>query len=302
MNGKIDAPTRFVDFQLDQEAKDEYQVLATCESTQGQTATIRAKYIIGCDGEGSTVRKLAGDPIGERKLVHRVRIDGIVKTVISELQMGVGAFESKTRGHVLYCRMDYSAVRIGYVLSRKLSEKYGTRMSASDAAAEAGKAVAPSELEFTDIHWHTVYGIQQHVAERFQDRERLFIAGDAAHTHSSGAAQGMNTGMHDVNNVSWRLAGVLKGWYNSDVLANYSTERHAAATHFINNDKLVSAPISRKIPESLKGRREDPLLLLDEIMGEQSMFSNGLDIWYAPSLLNDVDGSYPPIPTIPPIS
>ncbi|KAK5723562.1 hypothetical protein LTR15_005260 [Elasticomyces elasticus] len=297
---QINAPTKLLNFNLDPKVGDDYQVRATCEDTHGNSTTVRAKYIVGCDGGGSTVRKLAEIPfIGERKVDHWVRIDGIIKTNIPERRMGLGAFESKTHGHVLYVRLDHGAVRIGYVLNAHLFEKYGTRMSAADAAAEAAKAVAPFELEFTEIHWHTVYGIQQHVAERFQDRERILIAGDAAHTHSSGSAQGMNTGMHDVNSLSWRLAGVLKGWYKPEVLANYSTERHAAATQLINNDKLVSALISRKLPESMKGRKEDPMVLLDEVLEEQQLFSNGLGISYAPNLLNDVDGSYPPIMTTP---
>ncbi|KAK3113352.1 hypothetical protein LTR53_009440 [Teratosphaeriaceae sp. CCFEE 6253] len=152
-----------------------------------------------------------------------------------------------------------------------------------------GTLIVPAfEIEFTEIHWHTVYGTQQHVAARFQDRERILLAGDAAHTHSSGSAQGMNTGMHDVSHLSWRLAGVLKGWYKPEVLATYTLEWHASATQLINTDKLISALISNKKPESMKDREEDCTELLDEVMQSQSSFSNGLGIAYAPNLLSNV--------------
>ena len=297
---KIHAPNKLLGFELDQCAEDDYQVQATCQNTLGETTSVKAKYIIGSDGGGSNVRKIAGVPfVGERKVDHWVRIDGMVKTDMPDARLGFGAFETKSHGHVLWVSLDHGATRIGYVLGDELFKKYGTKMSAADAAAEAAKAVAPFELDFTEIHWHTVYGIQQHVAERFQDREQILLAGDAAHTHSSGSAQGMNTGMHDVSHLSWRLAGVLKGWYKPEVLETYSLERHAAATQLINNDKLVSQLISQKVPDSMKGRTEDSMVLLDEVMRDQASFTNGLGISYAPNLLNDVEGSYSSINVVP---
>ena len=90
--------------------------------------------------------------------------------------------------------LDHGATRIGYVLSPEMYAKYGKDMSQEDAVKEAKAAMAPFEVEFLQVDWHTVYVIKQRVAERFQDRERILLGGDAAHVHSSGGAQGMNTG------------------------------------------------------------------------------------------------------------
>jgi len=177
--------------------------------------------------------------------------------------------------------------------------KYGTKMSARDAVDEAKQAVTPFELEFEEVHWHTVYGIQQHVAERFQDRDRVLLAGEAAHTHSSGAAQGMNTGMHDVVSLGWRLSGVLKGFLKPEVLANYSHERKAVAEQLIDNDRVISSLISGVIPERFKNRDEDPTVLLWEFMQKTAGFTMGLGISYPPNLLNDVENSYPPLSILP---
>ena len=60
----------------------------------------------------------------------------------------------------------------------------------------------PFKLKFKQIDWFTVYSVGQRVARQFFTKDCVFLAGDACHTHSSGAAQGMNTGMHDAVNLA----------------------------------------------------------------------------------------------------
>ena len=109
----------------------------------------------------------------------------------------------------------------------------------------------------------------------------------------------MNTGVHDAVNLGWRLAGVLNGWYRSEVLSNYSGERRAAAQQLIANDKLISALIGGNKPDKYKHRTESTVALLDEVMQDLHDFTFGLGIEYAASVLNDVHGSWPPIAAIP---
>jgi phenol 2-monooxygenase (NADPH) len=235
----------------------------------------------------------------EDKEDHWVRLDAVVKTNMPDSRLGFAAIESRTHGHVLWVALDHSATRIGYVLSPEMYKKYGRSMSKEDAMKEAKAAVAPFKLEFVDVHWHTVYGVKQHVAARMQDRERILLAGDAAHTHSSGAAQGMNTGVHDAVNLGWRLAGVINGWYKSEVLSNYSDERRGAAQQLIANDRLISALISGKKPGKYEDRTESVPEILDEVMEDQLAFTFGLGVEYGESVVNDVKNSYPPIAQIP---
>ncbi|RYE12680.1 MAG: 3-hydroxybenzoate 4-monooxygenase, partial [Sphingobacteriaceae bacterium] len=95
----------------------------------------------------------------------------------------------------------------------------------------------PFKIEFVSVDWWTLYSIGQRVAQTFQYKDRILLAGDAAHTHSSGAAQGMNTGVHDAVNLAWKLAGVLKRHYEPEILQTYSSERRAVASHLIELDK-----------------------------------------------------------------
>ena len=272
---KAQAPIRLVNLSIDDKAADDYKVTATCTTLSGENFQVKSKYIVGRDGGSSAVRKLAGIPFdGSDKEDHLVRIDGIVKTSIPDSRLGFGAFESKTHGHVLWVAIDHGATRIDYVLSPEMYAKYGRHMSQADAIKEAQAAVAPFELQFEQVNWHTVYGVKQHVAGRLQDRDRVLLAGDAAHTHSSGSAQEINTGTHDVVNLGWRLAGVVNGWYRPEVLANYSNKRKAVAQQLIDNNKIISALMS----------------------GHKSL---GLGITYPENLLNDVSGSSPPIGSLP---
>lgn len=191
---RVQAPVKLVGLDVDDAAGDEYRVTATCTHPSGTEFPVKAKYIVGCDGGSSAVRKLASIPfIGAEKEDHWVRIDGVVKTNMPSARVGFGTLESKTHGSVLWVALDHSATRIGYVLSPEMYAKYGRHMSKEDAIAEARAAVSPFELDFEQVDWHTVYNVKQRVAERLVERGRVVLAGDAAHVHSSGSAQGMNT-------------------------------------------------------------------------------------------------------------
>jgi phenol 2-monooxygenase len=96
----------------------------------------------------------------------------------------------------------------------------------------------------------------------------------------------MNTGVHDAVNLSWKLAGMVKGWYTSDVLQTYNTERRAAAQYLIELDKAFSATISGQIPETHKGRYADANELFTKLFDESIQFSIGLGVHYEENIIN----------------
>jgi phenol 2-monooxygenase (NADPH) len=79
----------------------------------------------------------------------------------------------------------------------------------------------------------------------------VLLVGEAGHTHSSAAAQGMKVGIHDAGNLAWKLGGVVRGYYYGDVLRTYETERRPAAETLVRLDKAFSTLISGKIPKDL---------------------------------------------------
>lgn len=87
---------------------------------------------------------------------------------------------------------------------------------------------------FKQVDWWTIYVVGQRIARDFS-KQCIFLAGDACHTHSSGAAQGMNTGIHDAVNLGWKLGLVLNGAAKPDVLLeSYGAERRP------NVEKLIT--------------------------------------------------------------
>lgn len=248
--------------------------------------TISSKYIVGSDGAHSSVRRLAGIPFeGDATARKWVRIDGVVKTNIPQNRTTLAAIESPTHGNVLYVNLDHGATRIGYVLSDKLAAKYGEKLTEEEAVYEAQQAVAPFEIEFLKVDWFTTYGIGQRVAASYIQDERVILAGDAAHTHSSGLAQGMNTGVHDAINLSWKLAGTIKGLYDPSILLTYEQERRPAAQKLIDIDKRVTQLISADLPEDVAAGR-DMNELMSELINTTRSFNTGLGIGYRPNLVN----------------
>ena len=114
----------------------------------------------------------------------------------------------------------------------------------------AQKVLHPYTLDVKDITWASVYEVGQRVTDKFDDvpadkvdsqLPRVFIAGDACHTHSAKAGQGMNVSMQDTFNLGWKLAAVLEGRADVSLLKTYSAERQPVAQELIDFDKEWSA-------------------------------------------------------------
>lgn len=103
-------------------------------------------------------------------------------------------------------------------------------------------------------------GIGQRIASTFYEPSKhVLLVGDACHTHSSGSAQGLNTGTHDAVNLGWKLAMTIKGLSNDDILLrSYDEERRASVQQVIDNDVIIATLISGNYPEKFKGRTESP--------------------------------------------
>jgi phenol 2-monooxygenase len=215
----------------------------------------------------------------------------------------VRAIESKTHGNVLWAPLDHGATRIGYAYSAEIAAKYPDGVTQEVAESEAIEAMKPFKVKFKEIHWWTLYTIGQRIAETFATQNRIFLCGDAAHTHSSGAAQGLNTGIHDAVNLGWKLALQIRGVTQPGVLETYSPERMSAVQKLLDYDRDISILMSHKWPSWYKGdKTADPYLLLGEIFEGAASFNTGLGISYKPNVINQaarvelaiLPGSRPP--------
>ena len=279
--------TKLIGFTVD-DGQSDYRITAELQEEGGKVIRVQSKYIIGADGAHSTVRNIAdipflGDKVEEEAVMHWIRMDALVKTNMPGERLGFGAIESPRHGNVLWIAEDHGRTRIGFALPIEIYQKHGEHMTEEVVKAEAIKALAPFELEFITVDWWSLYSISHRVANSFRTKERVLLVGDAGHTHSSGAAQGMNTGIHDAVNLGWKMTGVLKGWFTDAVLETYSSERRAVAQQLIALDKTVSTLISGKLPSGYSG---DAHKVLGEVVESSAQFTMGLGVHYEANTIN----------------
>ncbi|PWY87553.1 putative 2,4-dichlorophenol 6-monooxygenase, partial [Aspergillus heteromorphus CBS 117.55] len=282
-----------VGFEVD-EGDGDYAVNASCVGVEtGERVLIKSKYLVGADGGHSFVRRHADIPFdGDSSEDQWIRIDGIVETDMP-IHRAYGAIETTTHGNVLWAPLDHGATRIGYAYTPEIAAKYPDGATEEVAVNEAIECLRPFNLKFKEVHWWTLYKISQRMARSFSSHHnRIFLCGDAAHTHSSGAAQGLNTGIHDAVNLAWKLALEIAGLAHPDVLDTYTTERQSAVQRLLNYDKDISLLMTHKWPAWYDGDpNADPNLLLGEIFEQAAPFNTGLGISYPSNILNRVQNS-----------
>lgn len=278
----VEAPVELKAVDVDENAPcGQHRVAATVENSETKASSqILCKYLIGADGGRSSVRRMLSIPFdGESTEDRWVRIDGPIKTNLPKPRTYC-SIESATHGNVLWAALDHGATRIGYAFTAERAKAYDIFDEAA-AVKEAIASVKPFSLEFERVDWWTIYSVGQRIARKSFARGCVFLAGDACHTHSSGAAQGMNTGLHDAVNLGWKLSLVLRGLAKPEILETYEAERLPNVQKLINYDKDISRLMTNRLPEGWTG---DPAAdvheILGRIMAEAGTFSSGLGIYY----------------------
>ncbi len=116
-----------------------------------------------------------------------------------------------------------------------------------DELHQAAKRIFhPYKLEIADTFWWSAYTVGQRLADHFSKDNRVFLTGDACHTHAPKAGQGMNVSLQDGYNIGWKLAAVLKGQVGPDLLKTYNVEREKVAADLIEFDRSFAKLFSSK--------------------------------------------------------
>lgn len=224
------------------------QVRAEILHEDGRRETRSYDYLIGCDGAASLVRTEAGiafdgTTYDARFLLSEVEIEGnAIDRSSSHVLMG-----EKTTVAVIPQPGDIYRV-VGPDFTR-LNEGAGI-VSRNEVSFEDFSAFLATNRLLQHVSMRhpsrmVSYRVHKRVAARFR-KGRVFIAGDAAHIHSPAGGQGMNTGLHDVANLSWRIAQVLHGIAAPSVLDGYDPERRPAALSIVNGaDAAMMRVVSR---------------------------------------------------------
>ena len=216
---------------------------------QSQMETVRARYVVGCDGARSSVRASLGRALGGDSANHAWGVmDVLAVTNFPDIRLK-SLIQSANQGNiVLIPREGGYLVRV-YVELDELNEneRISNRSITLDRLVEATQRILhPYTFEVKEAAWWSVYEIGQRLCDKFDDvpegdvatrSPRVFIAGDACHTHSPKAGQGMNVSMQDAFSLGWKLASVLQGRCAPQLLHTYSKERQAIAKELIDFDR-----------------------------------------------------------------
>ncbi len=258
----------------------------------GDTSTIRAKYVVGCDGSRSSTRtaigrQLAGDATNECWGV----MDVLAVTDFPDTRVK-SAISSATQGSVLIIPREGGYLVRFYV---GLDEIDAREVTPEKLAEVTNRILHPYTLEVKDVGWWSVYEVGQRLCDKFDDvpveematrLPRVFIAGDACHTHSAKAGQGMNVSMADTWNLGWKLGAVLRGTAKPELLHTYSEERQAVARQLIDFDREFSLRFAAHAtrPGDGAGQAVDRGEF-QKYFTAQGRFTAGVATRYAPSMI-----------------
>jgi 2-polyprenyl-6-methoxyphenol hydroxylase-like FAD-dependent oxidoreductase len=238
--GNVEYDTEFVSAT----EKDDH-ILATLNQ-KGATSTVSASFVVGCDGAHSAVRHLLKIPFAGAEYPDSfilADVDTNDALPADELQLC-----PSEEGPLAIFPM--SATRRRVVATVNQSE--GDAPSLELVRKVLGER-APKGIEALGLRWSSYFHIHHRHVAKLRSR-RFFIAGDAAHIHSPFGGQGMNTGLHDIWNLAWKIDLFLRGHGNEELLDSYSAERIPViknvieTTHFLT--KVMGTP--NRIAQALR--------------------------------------------------
>jgi 2-polyprenyl-6-methoxyphenol hydroxylase-like FAD-dependent oxidoreductase len=210
-------------------SQDEAGVRANVKNSNGETETIEAKFLVGCDGakspvrhslnltfEGSTFERLfyVADTQVDWKFSHDSLYVCLAQNTITAFFPMTGARQFRIVGTF----PENEERREGEILYEEIEEQI--------------KKDTGLDLDIHDVNWFSVYRVHSRRVNKFSEG-RCFLAGDAAHIHTPAGAQGMNTGIQDGYNLAWKLAAVIRGKSSLSLLETYNEERLANAIRLL---------------------------------------------------------------------
>ncbi|GAB3583048.1 FAD-dependent monooxygenase [Amycolatopsis endophytica] len=262
-----------------------HPVTAVEQDADGVTVTVadrtlRARYLVACDGGHSTVRKLLRLPFPGRP--------GTYQAVLAEIRLAsVSPLVPERSGHI----SDLTRTANGYwsMFVPVGGDRYRFTF-AGETQATASGPVPESEIveALTAVYGEDVRLAQVLTASRWSDATRqleqyrhgrVLFAGDAAHIHPPLGGQGLNLGVQDAVNLGWKLAATLHGWAPDNLLDTYQQERHPAAArvlHHTSAQRVLATPHPSEDVAALRDIFIDLLRLPDANRHLAGMMS-GLD-------------------------
>lgn len=215
---------------------DSYPVTVTALK-DGVEQVFRAKYALGCDGAHSAVRKALGfKMLGDSTDAIWGVMDLYPRTTFPDIRKKA-VIQSVSGNLIIIPREGDSLVRFYIELP---PDTVASKVTLKDLQQRAKLIFRPYEMDIAETTWWSAYQIGQRLADNFHEQHRVFLTGDACHTHSPKAGQGMNVSLQDGYNIGWKLGSYLTGQANQELLKTYVSERQQTAAELIEFDRMWS--------------------------------------------------------------
>jgi 2-polyprenyl-6-methoxyphenol hydroxylase-like FAD-dependent oxidoreductase len=207
--------------ELESFSQDEQGVTVHIKTGEGESATVRAKYLVGCDGAKSPVRHALGLTFGgstfERMFyVADAQVDWALPHDALQVCLARDVFTA------FFPMKGENRYRIVGTFPEGMDKEEDDIVY--EEIEQQIKDEAKLALEISHVDWFSLYKVHSRRVNKFSEG-RCFVAGDAAHIHSPAGAQGMNTGIQDAYNLAWKLASVIDGRADEKLLDSYNEER-----------------------------------------------------------------------------
>ncbi|KAF3921252.1 hypothetical protein ABW21_db0205835 [Orbilia brochopaga] len=269
----------------------------------GTEELVHAKYLVGCDGAHSWVRKQLGFKMeGEHTEIIWGVLDVIPITDFPDIRVRC-LIHSASAGSLMVIPRENRVARL-YIQLKEVSEGGGavdrSKVTPEQILAAAQKIIAPYTLTYEQCDWFTAYQIAQRVADRVDLAERVFLAGDAVHTHSPKAGQGQNVSLQDSYNLGWKIGLVVRGQATRSILKTYAAERQQIAKDLIAFDQKFSKLFSGRPAKDVSDETGISLEEFRKVFHQGAIFAAGLSVDYGPNVLvvKEDDGDVRCVPSL----
>ncbi|MDO5683331.1 MAG: FAD-dependent monooxygenase, partial [Propionibacteriaceae bacterium] len=267
-------------------------------STPDGEKVVKAKYVVGCDGAHSIVRESIGrvaQGYGADKAWGVM--DLLAVTDFPEIRFKC-TIQSGDGGNILLIPREGGHLFRLYVDMGEIAAD--AWLTEDEVLAKANSVLSQFSMDVKEVAWFSVYRVGHRVTDKFDDVDeaeigqrgpQVFIAGDACHTHTAKAGQGMNVSMQDTFNLGWKLAAVLQGRSPESLLDTYSAERKVIAQDLIDMDTRWSQAIggAGRVDSSDEKAVQAAFAEVERQFVKNGEFTAGLATHYTPSLLTGDD-------------
>ncbi len=271
------------------------------QDAEGVTVTasglrIRAAYLVGCDGGRSMVRKTLNLPFeGIEGQGHGVSADVVFTSTPpgaptqwrSMANMVTSQSPGKFVGVIPLKEPNLYRLTFGDRLNRPADLR--TKVTDEEVRTAVTERFGP-EAEIAEIRWSSRFSDDSRLAASYRVN-RVFLAGDAAHTHFPAGGQGLNLGIQDAMNLGWKLAAHVHNQAPTTLLDTYEAERHPVAEKVLSNIAAQNALIPTTPNQQALRALFRNLTELPEVQHHLSGLVSGLDITYARNPSHPAEGA-----------